>query len=274
MKTMMVYGTIIECQPQDTSPPTASPTQDPAANTYGWNNTDVTITWNWADEEGGSGIDEDNCQMTTLVTDEGEHMEVTATCYDLAGNMGSATYYVSIDKTAPAANPTQDPAANVNGWNNTEVTITWNWSDDGSGLDNCTASSTKSAEGQYNVTDTCSDLAGNSYEASYAVKIDKTPPTFGACPAGGPFYLNSGMQPVGPISVDASISGLDAALSTLSGSVSPPSTTPATRPRRTAPTKSFSTGTASSSQWTTTNSTPSRLGAPYPLSSASLETRA
>ena len=125
-------------------PPTASPTQDPEANAKGWNNTDVTITWNWADEEGGSGIDEENCTMETLVTDEGEDIEVTATCSDLDGNEGEATYYVSIDKTAP---------------------------------------------------------------------------TFGDCPEGGPFDLNTGLQPVGPITVNADISGLDGGSSTLSGSV-------------------------------------------------------
>src|SRR5262249_31856055 len=33
----------------DSTPPTASPTQSPAANAAGWNNSDVTVTWNWAD---------------------------------------------------------------------------------------------------------------------------------------------------------------------------------------------------------------------------------
>ena len=43
--------------PVDGTGPTASPTVAPAANGNGWNQTAVTVTWHWADEAGGSGID-------------------------------------------------------------------------------------------------------------------------------------------------------------------------------------------------------------------------
>ena len=39
------------------------------------------------------------------------------------------------DAVAPVAAPTQAPAANASGWNNTAVTVTWNWTDDGAGVD-------------------------------------------------------------------------------------------------------------------------------------------
>jgi len=84
----------------DTTAPTAFPTQSPAANANGWNNTNVTITWNWSDNEGGSGIDASNCTLTTEVTTEGTST-VTAYCKDMTGNTGSASYTVKIDKTAP-----------------------------------------------------------------------------------------------------------------------------------------------------------------------------
>lgn len=48
---------------------------------------------------------------------------------------------------------------------------------------------------------------------------DSTLPTFGDCPAGGPFMLNSGPQSVGPIAAQDSESGLNAAASTLTGTV-------------------------------------------------------
>lgn len=48
---------------------------------------------------------------------------------------------------------------------------------------------------------------------------DNTSPVFGACPAGGPFLLNSGLHPIGPISVQDPESGIDTSASTLSGSV-------------------------------------------------------
>lgn len=48
---------------------------------------------------------------------------------------------------------------------------------------------------------------------------DTTPPTFGDCPAGGPFLLNKGLQPVGPIVAEDQESAINTDASTLSGSV-------------------------------------------------------
>jgi hypothetical protein len=70
------------------------------------------------------------------------------------------------------------------------------------------------------------DEAGNqSGVISKAFQIDATPPVL-TCPAAGPFLLNSGEQTVGPAGVDASVSGLDEALSTLSGIVATESVGP------------------------------------------------
>jgi large repetitive protein len=71
----------------------------------------------------------------------------------LSGNEATAYYPVKIDKTAPVAAPTQAPSANAAGWNNTDVVVTWNWSDTLSGLDTptCAATTTATAEGTYNV---------------------------------------------------------------------------------------------------------------------------
>lgn len=82
------------------------------------------------------------------------------------------------DATAPTAAPTQSPAANGYGWNNTDVVVNWNWTDTGTGIDptNCTSSSTSSGEGEITLNATCKDLVGNTGSASYAVKVDKTKP--------------------------------------------------------------------------------------------------
>jgi hypothetical protein len=48
---------------------------------------------------------------------------------------------------------------------------------------------------------------------------DETPPTFGDCPTGGPFLLNSGSQPVGPIAAEDPESGIDTENSLLTGAV-------------------------------------------------------
>ncbi|MCL4230395.1 MAG: trypsin-like serine protease [Dehalococcoidia bacterium] len=86
--------------PVDTTPPAALPTQTPLPNASGWNNQDVTIAWNWADEPGGSGIDPGNCTTTSASSGEGT-LVLSATCRDAAGNAGFATITVKVDKTPP-----------------------------------------------------------------------------------------------------------------------------------------------------------------------------
>jgi hypothetical protein len=79
------------------------------------------------------------------------------------------------DITPPEAAPTQSPLANALGWNNSDVTVTWDWFDAGVGIDeaNCTESSTSSGEGDLLVLDaTCSDLSGNEHTENYTVKVD------------------------------------------------------------------------------------------------------
>jgi hypothetical protein len=90
----------------DTTPPVAAPTQAPAANGAGWNNSDVTVSWHWTDEAGGSGIDNANCTTSTTSTGEGNPITLTATCEDLAGNEGHASYDVKVDMTPPTVNVT------------------------------------------------------------------------------------------------------------------------------------------------------------------------
>ena len=78
---------------------------------------------------------------------------------------------------------------------------------------------TVSADGSHTLYAAALDEAGNASEiVSASFQIDATVPVL-TCPAAGPFLLNSGDQPVGPAGVDASVSGLDEASSTLSGIV-------------------------------------------------------
>jgi CSLREA domain-containing protein len=76
-----------------------------------------------------------------------------------------------------------------------------------------------SADGLHAFYAAAMDIWGNKSEvASGSFQIDATPPAI-TCPAAGPFLLCSGDQMVGPAGVDASVSGLDEAASTLSGIV-------------------------------------------------------
>jgi hypothetical protein len=87
--------------PADTAAPTAAPVASPTANAAGWNTGDVTVTWNWADDAGGSGIDPSACTTSSTSSGEGAALLLSAACSDLAGNPGSAQSTVNVDKTAP-----------------------------------------------------------------------------------------------------------------------------------------------------------------------------
>ena len=159
----------------DQAAPIASPTITPSPNGNGWNNSDVTASWNWSDGT-GSGIDPAHCIPSSTSSGDGPST-LTATCEDLAGNIGTASYSVNIDKTAPVAAPTQSPPANANGWNTRDVTVDWNWTDvGGSGVDhsNCTTSTTSSGQGTLTLTASCTDGAGNTRAATYTARVDKS----------------------------------------------------------------------------------------------------
>ena len=78
--------------------PTAAPTQAPTANGNGWNNADVVVTWHWS--SAGSTIDAAQCTASSTSSGEGT-LTLTATCVNVAGNTGTATYAVKVDKTKP-----------------------------------------------------------------------------------------------------------------------------------------------------------------------------
>ncbi len=162
----------------DTIAPTASPTQAPAAGKTGWSGAGSVVNWNWTDT-GGSGIDPANCTTTSTPSGEGS-VTLNATCADIAGNVGNASYTFKVDKTGPTASPTQAPAPNGAGWNRANVVMSWNWADSGSGVDSthCTPESTSAGEGSSIVLSaTCLDIAGNTGSASRTVKVDKVAPT-------------------------------------------------------------------------------------------------
>ena len=49
-----------------------APTQSPAANNAGWNNTNVTVNWNWTDNAGPSAIDVLNCTTSSYFVWRGQ----------------------------------------------------------------------------------------------------------------------------------------------------------------------------------------------------------
>jgi hypothetical protein len=156
----------------DNAPPAASPTQSPAANTAGWNNTNVTVNWDWTDNAGPSGIDVLNCTTGSTSSGEGSALAMAATCQDRAGNVAHAYYGVAVDKTKPTLSPSVSPS---NIFLNGAATVTSGAADALSGLsvDGCGALDT-TTPGSKTVTCTATDNAGNSNSASatYTVNYD------------------------------------------------------------------------------------------------------
>ena len=108
--------------PTDVVAPSASPTQFPAPNDAGWNRSDVTVTWNWADNVGGSGIDTANCTASSTSSGEGDNLSLSATCADLASNIGSASHVIRMDKTNPTVTCGTAPTYLIGSTPTTEVT--------------------------------------------------------------------------------------------------------------------------------------------------------
>lgn len=163
----------------DKTPPTVNAALIPAPNANGWNNSGVLITFT-GNDPGGSGVPFGGCSpLLGGSTSEGGNQVQSSTCTDRAGNSGSTTVILNIDLTNPTATATKSPLPNANGWNNTNVVVTFNGSDTVSGIAACTPPATVSTEGvNQSRSGTCTDLAGRASNTATAnnINIDKTPP--------------------------------------------------------------------------------------------------
>ena len=183
-------------QPADQAPPTSGAAVLPAANAAGWNSSNVTVTWNWADEPGGSGIDLANCTNSSVSSGEGTIL-LNATCQDLASNIGSDSYTVNVDTTAPtiSAAATGSPDG-LDGWYSSDVAVHYTCTDSLSGIPagTCPADQTLTSEGSSvsAPAPTVTDAAGNTSGVSnvVTVKIDKTAPTLAPTVSPTPVALN------------------------------------------------------------------------------------
>jgi len=167
----------------DKTPPTITATRSPQANAHGWNNTDVSVSFLCSDAL--SGLAAGSPPAPVSLTTEGVGQSASGTCADVAGNSAPFTVDgINIDKTPPLISATRIPAPNSYGWNNSDVTISFQCSDSLSGIDSCTAPQVITSEGAGQArTGVATDIAGNQAIATVSnINIDKTPPTL-ACSA-------------------------------------------------------------------------------------------
>lgn len=168
--TLLVVGV-------DNDPPSITATISPAPNAAGWNNTNVTVAFSCSDTTSGIA----SCPPPQTVTTEGANQIITAAAKDNAGNATSTSVTINLDKTPPSIQPVASPQPNAAGWNNTDVTVSFNCGDSLSGIATCASASTVSGDGaRQTISGTAVDVAGNVATASIPVKIDKTPPVITA----------------------------------------------------------------------------------------------
>jgi hypothetical protein len=100
----------------DRTPPVIEVVASPAPNAFGWNNSDVTVSFAASDTLSGlAGL---SPLAPVLVTGEGTGQEIIGTASDVAGNSASASVVVNLDKAPPVITPPSDvtiPATEAGG---------------------------------------------------------------------------------------------------------------------------------------------------------------
>jgi hypothetical protein len=165
----------------DRTAPTITAIVSQASNGGGWNNADVTVTFQCADALAGVA----SCPQPVTLTEDGANQEVTGTALDRAGNSTTTSVTVSIDKSKPFIVASRT-AANSYGWNNTNVTVTYTCTDAVSGIASCSDPAAVSAEGAaQSRTGTAVNHAGLTATATVDdINIDRTPPSVTASVVG------------------------------------------------------------------------------------------
>ena len=113
---------------------------------------------------------------------------IAGICRDKAGNSSSASYPVKYDATAPQTTAAPSRQPNAAGWYTAPLTVGFSATDATSTVDSCDAAKGYSGPdiGSTTVTGTCSDKAGNSASAGFALKYDATAPVASATPSRQP----------------------------------------------------------------------------------------
>jgi hypothetical protein len=157
----------------DQTAPSISHTITPEPNRDLWNNSDATVHFLCDDETSGIA----SCTADRVVSAEGEGITVVGTAVDKAGNEGSDTATVNLDKTKPTIAGSTDRSPNASGWYDADVIVSFVCGDDRSGVASCQGSSTLSEGAGQSVTGSAADKAGNTRSTTVSgVDVDTTKP--------------------------------------------------------------------------------------------------
>ena len=162
--------------PLDKTAPTASASAARGADSNGWYNRAVDISFSGSDATSGMT----SCTGTqTYEGPDAAGASVSGSCRDRAGNSRSTSISFNYDDTAPQTNgasPSRAPDAN--GWYNHALTISFAGADATSGVQECTSLTYSGPDDpSTSVNGTCRDLAGNQSAAGeFTLKYDETDP--------------------------------------------------------------------------------------------------
>jgi large repetitive protein len=165
----------------DATTPATTATPGRSADSNGWFNRALTVTFGGTD--GMSGLDTCDAAKTYSGPDVAA-ATLSGACRDKAGNSASSAYTLAYDATAPSVTAAADRAPNAAGWYRAPVTVGFTGGDATSGLASCGAAKTYSGpdSSTASVAGTCTDRAGNVGNGSIGLKYDATAPAVTATP--------------------------------------------------------------------------------------------
>ena len=201
--------------------PTVTHTVTPAANAADWNNSNVTVHFAATDTDPGSGVDPNTITPDVTVSTETSTSGtvVNGSAKDTAGNLGTDSVTIKLDKTAPSiTGAILSGTKGSNGWFISPVTVHFTCSDALSGLAVCPDDVTLTANGaNQSLTRTATDIAGNVGSATVSgISIDNENPTITAVNVAGGFYA-LGAAPAATCTASDSFSGVAACNVTVTG---------------------------------------------------------
>jgi hypothetical protein len=157
----------------DKTPPTITANVDRPPDYDNWYTDDVTVSFECNDTL--SLIK--TCPGPIVADTDGANQVITGTAKDIAGNTASASVTLNVDTSPPTIVAHVDPPPNAAGWNNTDVTVSFECADQGSGIASCSPPVAITDEGaDQAISGTATDLAGHSNDVTVTVNLDKTPP--------------------------------------------------------------------------------------------------
>ena len=135
---------------------------DRPAGEDGWYNAPVTVTFRCADAVSGVS----SCPSPVTVDADGAGQRISRSATDRAGNTGTTSISISIDRTPPTITGKLSPGPDHGAWYWNAPTISWTCADALSGVSSCPESETASEGVGQTVARTARDRAGNRADGS------------------------------------------------------------------------------------------------------------